>query len=363
MVNKLTLSTAITAFLMLCPVVAGAATATPLAREMPDSQNNKVVELFQEQARLVEGYVGGQMQVVLLHTNDPLVREFVARGITKTTPEAFSKTENGLAAVMVDGGKINGVKTLACYIVYNKERAGHIWRNFLVPMGKGEDLSTGAAFLVGHEVAHCLDHLERKAMLGSQSSWPVEKAAVFGVLPDAWRMVGGGETINLTDYSQKASQVYSQRGQMQYTERVADIFGALWAFHQGAAPEIADTLRTSRNALDWSSHATVPALAEIEKHATGAKALTPAEMWALARGLQVQAGVDKSVAMNGEKAGTAVASVPKPDPQTVATAQQAKDLGVPTPGSVQAPAVAPARPIPVNFNDLPKFGRRGFSQN
>lgn len=344
---------------------ANSAHAAPaLDRNMPHAHNHEVVELFQEQARLMEAHLGGQMRVVLLHTDDPLVRQFVAQGITKKTPDEFARVENGLAAVMVDGGQINGVKTRACYIVYNKQRAGHVWRNFLEPMGKGEDMSVGAAFLVGHEVAHCLDHSERTAMLGQKSSWPTEKAAAFGVLPDAWREVGGGDTISLKGYNERATQMYVQRGQMQYTERVADIFGTLWAFSRGAGPEIADVLRASRRHEDWGTHATVPALDGIEDHAAGAKAMAAGEMWSLARGLQVQAGVHESVAMGGEKAG-AVIMTPKPkvEPELVATAQQARDPGTPAPATQAHKTPAPAKSQVVNFNNLPKFGQRGFSGN
>lgn len=288
--------------LFLASSANAALVGTPLPDAMTAEQAQRSTGLFQEEAQILEASLEGKMKIVVMGTDDPIIRNYVARGLLHTDGDSFSKQENGLAAVLVVGGKINGITQTACYVVFNPARAAHAWRNFLDPLTQKGDQHAGAAFLMGHEVGHCLDQFERNTRL-SVKNWSSGEAGTFGIQTDAWIRSGGdAQKINMEEYRKIAKPFFADGAQLQYQERLADAFGVLWAWHRKADLKLAATVRQNRGyAETWSSHATAPALKDIDQFQDQAQAMTLPDIWMLSRGLQVKSGVDARLKMAGDK--------------------------------------------------------------
>lgn len=286
----------------------------PLSKDIPSDYAQKITDLLIQEGEVLQQAVGSKMQVVVMSTDDPTTRNFIARGILHTDEDSFQHQENGLAALLVGGGKINGVTQTVCYVVFNKERAGHIWRNFIVPLSQGDNLNPGISFLMGHEVGHCLDHQERTARLSKTLT--LAEAGTVGIQTDAWIRSGGATTITNAAYAETAKTLFKDGGQRQYQERVADAFGVLWGWHRGLDVKSVDVVRENRANLDsWSTHSTNAALNGIEEFYDVAP-LSINELWMLARGIQVRTGVDKRLMAGGDKA--IINTVAKTNNNTVA---------------------------------------------
>lgn len=337
-----------------------AVVGTPLATEMDPDQAKTAMTLFSEEAQALERALDGKLRVVVLETSDPIARNFIAKGVLHTDNDTFQHQENGLAAIMAEGGQINGERASVCYVVFNRERAGHVWRNFLQPLAKGADLHPGAAFLVGHEVGHCLDHFERSVRLRAKTSTLAE-AGTFGIQPDAWTRSGGGAQVNQEGYSATAKALFSDGAQRQYQERVADAFGVLWGWHREVSADLSKIVRQNRGyAETWSSHATAPALEGIDQFHDQAKLSSLPDLWILARGFQVRASVDKRLLAGGDKAGEGAiannkAIAVKAGREGVAAVVQTPPQAVPAPAPVK-----PVRQLDglgrVKFGSLRRFG-------
>lgn len=319
---------------------------TPLPTALEADQGRQLMGLLEEEAGILEQALTGRMRVVVLATTDPIVASFIARGVLKTDQETLAHQQNGLAAVLAEGGQVNGQKTDACYVIFDQRRAAHLWRNFVQPLAHGENLHPAAAFLVGHEVGHCLDHAERSAKLNSGTSTRAQ-ATTFGVQPDAWSRAGGTDKVDRASYGPIAKALFKDGAQRQYQERVADPFGVLWAWHRGAdASLLAGVMATRDKAETWSSHATAPSLAGIEQFREQATTANMGDLWTIARALQVRTGVDARLQTGGDKAVATQTSTSKPQTQTQ------PQVATQTPQPVRQVD----RLGPVRFDSMRRFG-------
>lgn len=318
---------------------ASSSRSPPLPDNVPTEAQAATFTLFQEElARLQKGIPFAKL--VLLDTSQAAYRYYAAAGLLKEDEVSFTRLESGLAAAAISGGAVDGSAQPVCYVLYSPDQAGSVYRNFVTPIAKVADARSAAAFLMAHEVGHCLDHFERHDRLGKKMIWNTADLAPLGLAPAAVQRVFG-DTMATGAYFSRGLDLYLDNAQRQYEERVADLFGMAWVWRLGGTQAVLDALIESRShANAWDAHATVPALVALGKDkAALANTASVADVWALARQIQLQVGVDPSLGAGSEHA----------------LNPMGKYLQKPTEAAPE-----PDRPLPQpqgqDFNDLPRFG-------
>lgn len=301
--------------------------------------------LLKEEIARLDRALAGQMGVVLFRTDDPLLRGFISSGILRVPDEAYVRLESGLASVTVLTGKHNGVQKPMCYVLYNPLRSKPTENGYYLPLGQATgDYRQAAAFLAGHETGHCLDQLERDHVRSKGMRWTAEDAILGGLQPDAFGRVFGAASASTPvatgAYPAKVNDLYGDLAQRQFEERVADAFGVLWVWRLGGSAKLLDALTESRQReRPINAHATAPILAIVP---TQKEALAQTEgvnqVWALARVLQRQAGVDAALGQGSQVAKNPLGEV----------LQKAKAERKPLPPS--------APPRSKSWNEIPRFG-------
>lgn len=298
-------------------------------------------ELLPQELKRLENALGGRMGVALFRTDDPTVQAFIAGGILNVPQEAYLRLESGLAAVAVLEGKHNNQKRAMCYVLLNPERAASARRSFFEPIAQATgDPRQGAAFLAAHEVAHCLDHLERESLLAKHMRWDAGQAEAVGIQPYAFTRLFGTHAATAA-YRARLNDLYADLAQRQYEERLADAFGVLWVWRMGGAQSVLEkVIQVRKGERAHNAHATAPVLAMLDsvkpqlEQAQGVDAV-----WSLARQVQRHVGVDSSLGP-----GSTVATNPLSTAIQNAREQARKDLPPPAP------------PRPKAWNELPRFG-------
>jgi len=279
------------------------------------------------------------LKLVLLNTQDPLYHGYVAAGLLQVNDDAYAHREAGLAALPIGEGKVNGMSKAVCYVLYQPDEAATVYRAYFAPISAVASAQSAAAYLVAHEVGHCLDRLERTHLVGQKMAWPLDQVAAIGLAPEAIRRVFGA-SLAAGAYGAKERDLAHDHAQRQYEERIADAFGILWVWRLGGSEAVRDAVMAQRATLDpWDVHATAPILKALDgykeplAHSDGVS-----DIWALARKAQLAAGVDPSLGTDSPHAVD-----PAVDPAaatSVAVPVKPQDLA----------------PQPRNFNDLPRFG-------
>lgn len=311
-----------------------------VSHAVPEDARAPLFTLFQEELdRLQKGIPFAKL--VLLDTSQPAYRAYAAMGLFKQDETSFTRLESGLSGAAVSDGAIDGQHGPVCYVLYDPEQAGSVYRQFVLPITHVTDERSAAAFLMGHEVGHCLDYLERRDALKKKMVWNTQDLAPIGLIPVAIQRVFGS-TLSSAAYLAHGADLYRDNAQRQYEERLADIFGMAWVWRLGGQQAVLDAVVASRShANPWDAHATVPALLALGQDKE-ALALTSsvADVWALARKIQLQVGVDPSLGVDSKHALNPMSEY----------------LDHPT----EPPAEMKPRPLPQpvghNFNDLPRFG-------
>jgi hypothetical protein len=297
--------------------------------------------LHEELTRLQQGIPF--VTLVLLNTNDPMYRAYLAAGILHQSDDAFTHLESGMASVLTLDGLANGKKGPVCYVMYHPDEAGAVYRDFVVPVTQVADERSAAAYLMGHEVGHCLDRLERHVLMAGKMVWNAEDVAALGLSPVAVQRVYGA-TVATATYEAQPNALARDNAQRQYEERVADVFGLAWVWRLGGADAMAQALETSRSRMQpWQAHFTTPALEALNQpgpRETLGKSQSVSEVWRLARQIQQQVGVDPSLGPGSDHA---------VDPMS-------QYLDAPASSASTAPRPLP-QPQGRNFNDLPRFGQ------
>jgi hypothetical protein len=285
------------------------------------------------------------LKLVLLNTTDPLYRGYVTAGLLHLAPADYEHLDSGLASTTVTQGKVNGQVQPVCYILYRPERAGYLYRAYIAPITAVASLQSAAAFLIGHETGHCLDHLQREAQIGSKMVWATADVAPLGLAPIAAARVFGPQMASGA-YPAHQLDLSKDNAQRQYEERVADAFGVLWVWRLGGSAAVREAVLAARAPLPaWDAHATGPALQALDgvKEAL-AQTQGVADIWQIARQVQRSTGVDASLGEGSTHALNPLAAYMTPgnDPAKAGT------------------AALPAQPIPVapsrSFDALPRFG-------
>lgn len=222
----------------------------------------------------------GRMTVVLLDTDQPVFQRYVATGLLRIQAQTHTHLDTGLAAVFVGQGLKDGREHPVCYVLVRASRAGSVYRAFAQGAQWPQAPWAGYAFLMGHEVGHCLAHHTRLGLAGQKA--PALTSRAWLVAPAHWAAP--------TTPAQARQQALAAEGrpeQAQVSERLADAMGALWTQRAGVPVDWLASVHAVRSReRPRNAHATAPvleALARPESQAAMEAADSLAALWALAQ--------------------------------------------------------------------------------
>lgn len=238
---------------------------------------------------------GVPMKVVIVNTQNNLMRKFVAQNILKTDKETFDGTDEGLSSVLSLQTKVNSSFIPTCYIMFRKEGLGALKSNVLDPYSQVIGKKGTAAFLVSHQIAHCMDNLERFKVLPKQNIWFANDATKVGIAaPTMRRLYPYG--MNYNQFSHTTMHFYQDIGQRQYQERIADIFGIFMTLYRGYSDKIIGLVMKSHAGVSPTSpHDTNPALINISAKYAAIPKTSVQALWKGARDIQVIAGINNAL--------------------------------------------------------------------
>lgn len=239
--------------------------------------------------------IGLPMRVVVVDTEDFELRRFIATNILRANSNNFESIDTGLTAILSLNTKMNNNIVPVCYVVLKNDQQKDLMDKYIYPLSKISDMDSIAAYLVAHEVTHCMDNLERYKVLPKSTTWFPDTAKSIGLSADAVRrLYPYGMTYN--QYSRTVMHLYEDLAQRQYQQRIADIFGLYLTLFSGYDPKIADGVIKLRQGLESSSsYNTYDAIKNIKMDYSNTTKSNIKTLWDSARQLQENKDVDPSL--------------------------------------------------------------------
>lgn len=328
---------------------------SPTAPAGPAVYNaGELTGMLQTEVKRLANAVAPVFTVVLLPTNDPLYKTFVSTGLMKMTPSEYARHDYGLAGMMVQGGKVNTTTSDVCYILFDPDRGEQLWKSFIVPLSAGNHPQTGAAWVIGHEVGHCLDQRERNGKINSRLRWTVDDVAPIGLWPNAVRKAYG-TSFSKDAFLTQPWNLYQYPSQQQYGERVADAFATFWTLKLGADPKLIGVAKDIRSRVNPAApHFTAPVFDVVKENASYATRQARVDViWDIARNVQKQVGVSAEADGATPNSGTMADSGPTKAVRWIVTSRG------PVPVDMYGNIIPQTNNLPAsqNFNSLPRFGK------
>lgn len=265
----------------------------------PDGADDAVEDhwatLMQNEANRLSQESDVPMTVVVVRTRDDAMRRFIAQSIMHQDLTRYTEADSGLSALFSMGSRVNNSTSPTCYLLFRRDKIAALRDQFLVPMSAKVGEKATVAFLVGHEVGHCLDYYERQRTFPTKGFWTSAESRKVGIAPAAaYRLFPNGMTPQAYTYA--AAALYGDLAQRQYEERLADVFGVMWAVHCGFPARLFDDVINARKWIPRNDdHSTLPALVGLRTRYDDLQTKDVAHLWALARQVQQDVGVDASV--------------------------------------------------------------------
>lgn len=300
--------------------------------------------------------IGIPMKIVIVNTDDYEMRRFVANNILRSNKNNFESVDTGLTSILSLNTKSNNSEVPVCYIVLKNEQQKDLMSKYVQPLSKITDEKTVAAYLVAHQVSHCMDNLERFKQLPKAASWFPEDAKKIGLSSAAVRrLYPYGMTYN--QYSRTTMHLYDDIGQRQYQERIGDIFGLYLTLFAGYDDKIIDGMIKLRTGIkNDSSHNTYEAIKNIKADFLSADKKNVKTLWHSARQVQNFKDIDPSLRYGA--------------PESVYKASLNKNSDL-SESSITEEFDPDKKPVnkevksdqPVNFNTVPHFGSSDNKKN
>lgn len=312
--------------------------------------------MLQKEVQRMAQAVAPAFTVVLMPTDDPMYKHFVSNGLLKMTASEYAQHDHGLGGMMVQGGRVNTTTSDVCYVLYDAQRGEQLWKSFIVPLAEGNHPQTGAAWLIGHEVGHCLDQRERSQKINTRLSWRADDAQFLGLWPNAVRKTYGNSFAKDAFITQPGN-LLQQPAQQQYGERVADIFATFWTLKLGADPKLINVVRDIRSKVSPSAaHFTAPVFDAVKENASFATRQARVDvMWDISRTVQKTVGVTAQAdsATPGSSNTAAAPSGPPKVARWIVTSRG------PVPVDIYGNVIPQGNNLPQsqNFKNLPRFGK------
>lgn len=316
-----------------------------------------LTQMLEKETARIANAVSPAFTVQLLPTDNPQYKQFISQGILNMSSAEYEKHDYGLGGLMVMGGRINTVRSEVCYILFDAERGEDLWKRFIAPLGEGNHEQTGAAWVIGHEVGHCLDQRERATKINSKLSWNADDARTLGLWPNAVRRTYGNSFAK-DAYLTQPNALMSLPSQQQYGERVADIFATFWTLKLGADAKLINVARDIRDKTNPAApHYTVPVFDALKTELSFATRQVRVDvMWDIARNVQRQVGVSAQADNATPQANYANSTQDSGPPKVARWIVTARG---PVPVDMYGNVIQQQTVVPTqkNFKDLPRFGK------
>lgn len=296
--------------------------------------------------------IGLPMRVVIVDTEEFELRRFVATNILRANSNNFESIDTGMTAILSLNTKMNDNIIPVCYVVLKNDQQKDLMDKYIYPLSKISNMDSIAAYLVAHEVTHCMDNLERYKVLPKSTTWFPDTAKNVGLSPDAVRrLYPYGMTYN--QYSRTVMHLYKDLAQRQYQQRIADIFGLYLTLFSGYDPKIVDGVIKLRQGLDSSSsYNTYDAIKNIKSDYSYIGKSNVKTLWDSARQLQVDKGVDPSLRFGALDTVYSADLNKKSDLSESSITEEFKE------DKNKKPTVDPKKPV--SFDSVQKFGGDNF---
>lgn len=329
--------------------------ATQAPQSMGLYNPTELNSMLQKEVQRLAQAVAPSFTVVLLPTDDPMYKHFVSNGLLKMTAGEYTQHDHGLSGMMVQGGKVNTTTSDVCYVLYDAQRGEQLWKSFIVPLAEGNHPQTGAAWVIAHEVGHCLDQRERSKKINARLSWRADEAQIIGLWPNAVRKTYGA-TFAKDAFLTQPWNLLKQPSQQQYGERVADIFATFWNLKLGADPKFLNVARDIRSkVLPSAAHYTAPVFDAVKDNASFATRQVRVDViWDIARNVQKSVGVSSQA--DNANPGTPSNDAPSGPPKVARWIVTSRG---PVPVDIYGNVIPQANNLPQqqNFKNLPRFGK------
>lgn len=316
---------------------------------------DELTAMLQKEVQRLAQAVAPSFTVILLPTDDPMYKHFVSNGLLKMTAGEYAQHDHGLGGMMVQGGKVNTTTSDVCYVLYDAQRGEQLWKSFVVPLAEGNHPQTGAAWLIAHEVGHCLDQRERSKKINTRLSWRADEAQSIGLWPNAVRKTYG-TTFAKDAFLTQPWNLLKQPSQQQYGERVADIFATFWTLKLGADPKVLNAARDIRSKVSPSAaHYTAPVFDAVKENASFATRQVRVDViWDIARNVQKSVGVSSQA--DNANPGDGNTTTPSGPPKVARWIVTSRG---PVPVDIYGNVIPQSNNLPQqqNFKNLPRFGK------
>lgn len=337
------------------PPVQTPAEQTSIPQSMEAYNSEQLTAMLQKEVQRLAQAVAPSFTVILLPTDDPMYKHFVSNGLLKMTAGEYAQHDHGLGGMMVQGGKVNTTTSDVCYVLYDSQRGEQLWKSFVVPLAEGNHPQTGAAWLIAHEVGHCLDQRERSKKINARLSWRADEAQSIGLWPNAVRKTYG-TTFAKDAFLTQPWNLLKQPSQQQYGERVADIFATFWTLKLGADPKVLNVARDIRSKVSPSAaHYTAPVFDAVKENASFATRQVRVDViWDIARNVQRSVGVSSQA--DSANPGESSNSVPSGPPKVARWIVTSRG---PVPVDIYGNVIPQSNNLlqQQNFKNLPRFGK------
>lgn len=297
--------------------------------------------------------IGLPMRVVIVDTEEFELRRFVATNILRANNNNFESIDTGLTAILSLNTKMNDNIVPVCYVVLKNDQQKDLMNKYIYPLSKITDMDSIAAYLVAHEVTHCMDNLERYKVLPKSTTWFPDTAKSVGLSSDAVRrLYPYGMTYN--QYSRTVMHLYEDLAQRQYQQRIADIFGLYLTLFSGYDPKIVDGVIKLRQSLESSSsYNTYDAIKNIKMDYANTAKSNVKTLWDSARQLQEDKDVDPSLRFGApETVYSALLNKKSEQSESSITEEFKEDK------NKSKKQVDPKKPV--SFDNVQKFGGDSF---
>lgn len=263
----------------------------------------------------------------------------------------------GLSTLFLPDSAPLGGRGASCMIILHPDDGARLWSRFIAPLAQVSHPDSGAAFLVGHAMAHCLEAQSRMGLDAKMTWGPDQTPLLLGM--DIWpaaAWVAYGSPMNKDAYWANPALLNKNPAQQQFSERGADSLGAAWMFKLGGDAQAMKALEANAAALAaGQAHATGPVwpILKGQEDAFRSAQRLP-ELWGMAQAVRNQVGVSTTAQETADNGAP-------PDQTgdvrhwkvTASGLIPVDDKGNIIPGAKPAGA-------PINFNQLTPFGGGTF---
>lgn len=239
---------------------------------------------------------GLPMKILLITSKDDLMYHFMINNVLKGKEEELKnkKFDDGIFALL---GKpiINERIVPMCYLVFD-DLINEYNNKILMPLENEIGKEATASLIIGHNVAICLDQLERENKIFKANTWFSNEVYKIGLYQNTFQSLFP-RGMKPSIFALKENEIMLNNAQKQYQQRLADSFAVLWSYNRGFKNSYQAYMNVKSYVPDYSTHNTLSALKNLNPKFIQMRTntLTLSQIWKIARENQKNSGVSQAL--------------------------------------------------------------------